>query len=85
MSSCFLGQTDYLFFLYGLAFIELGALSYLLSRQVNQRLAWIWLALFGFTHGTRPDLILLDLDLPGKDGLPAAVAFEEQVRGAASD
>jgi len=85
MISWFLGQTDYLFFLYGLAFIGLGAVSYLLSRQVNQRLAWIWLALFGFTNGTRPNLILLNLTLPGKNGLPAAVAFGEQVRGAAFD
>jgi len=61
MSSWFLGQTDYLYFLYGLAFIGLGVVSYLLSRQVNQRLALIWLALFGFTHGTHDWLDLLTL------------------------
>jgi len=61
MSSWFLGQTDYLYFLYGLAFIGLGVVSYLLSCQVNQRLAWIWLALFGFTHGTHDWLDLLTI------------------------
>ncbi len=59
MSSWLLGQTDYIFFVYGLAFIGLGAVSYLLSRDVKQRLAWIWLALFGCTHGLHEWLDLL--------------------------
>ena len=59
MSSWLLGQTDYIFFVYGLAFIGLGVVSYLLSRDVNQRLAWIWLALFGCTHGLHEWLDLL--------------------------
>ncbi|MFI5332274.1 MAG: PAS domain S-box protein, partial [Desulfobaccales bacterium] len=33
--------------------------SYLLSRDVTQRLAWIWLALFGCTHGLHEWLDLL--------------------------
>jgi PAS domain S-box-containing protein len=59
MASWFLGQTDYLFFVYGLAFFGLGVVSYLLSREVNQRLPWIWLALFGFSHAVHEWLDLM--------------------------
>jgi PAS domain S-box-containing protein len=51
MNNWFQGQMDYIFFFYGLAFIGLGVVCYILSKEVNQRLAWVWLAFFGFTHG----------------------------------
>jgi diguanylate cyclase (GGDEF)-like protein/PAS domain S-box-containing protein len=51
MSSFFLEQMDYIFFFSGLAFIGLGMVSYILAQEVNQRLPWMWLALFGFAHG----------------------------------
>ncbi|MCL4501430.1 MAG: PAS domain S-box protein [Deltaproteobacteria bacterium] len=58
MTSRFPGQSDYNLFVYGLAFIGLGIVSCLLSKDIKQRLAWIWLALFGFAYGVR---IWLDL------------------------
>jgi diguanylate cyclase (GGDEF)-like protein/PAS domain S-box-containing protein len=67
MTSFFQGQMDYIFFFYGLAFIGLGVVAYILSKEVNQRLPWVWLALFGFTHGTNEWLDLMAL--VGEDGM----------------
>ena len=61
MSTFFQGQMDYIFFFYGLAFIGLGVVAYILSKEVNQRLPWGWLALFGFTHGANEWLDLVAL------------------------
>ena len=65
MSTFFQGQMDYIFFFYGLAFIGLGVVCYILSKEVNQRLPWVWLALFGFTHGVNEWLDLVALCLAG--------------------
>ena len=51
MNNWFQGQMDYIFFFCDLAFIGLGVICYILSKEVNQRLPWVWLALFGFTYG----------------------------------
>jgi diguanylate cyclase (GGDEF)-like protein/PAS domain S-box-containing protein len=59
MITFFQGQMDYIFFFYGLAFIGLGVVCYILSRDVNQPLPWGWLALFGFTHGANEWLDLV--------------------------
>ena len=64
MSTFFQGQMDYIFFFYGLAFISLGVVCYILSKEVNQRLPWIWLAFFGFTHGLSEWLDLVALTWP---------------------
>ncbi len=64
MNNWFQGQMDYIFFFYGLAFIGLGVVSYILSKEVNQRLPWVWLALFGFTHGLSEWLDLVALAWP---------------------
>ena len=61
MSTFFQGQMDYIFFFYGLAFVGLGAVCYILSREVSQRLPWRWLALFGLTHGVNEWLDFLAL------------------------
>jgi len=61
------GQMDYIFFFYGLSFIGLGVVCYILSKEVRQRLPWIWLALFGLTHGLNEWLDLVAL--PRQDGL----------------
>lgn len=61
MSAFLQGQMDYIFFFYGLAFVGLGVVCYILSKEVNQRLPWIWLALFGFTHGFNEWLDLVAL------------------------
>ena len=51
MNNWFQGQMDCIFFFCSLAFIGLGVICYILSKEVNQRLPWVWLALFGFTYG----------------------------------
>jgi diguanylate cyclase (GGDEF)-like protein/PAS domain S-box-containing protein len=61
MSTFFQGQMDYIFFFYGLAFIGLGVVCYILAKEVNQRLPWGWLTLFGFTHGANEWLDLVAL------------------------
>ena len=61
MSTFFQGQMDYIFFFYGLAFIGLGVVAYILAKEANQRLPWGWLALFGFTHGANEWLDLVAL------------------------
>jgi PAS domain-containing protein len=61
MTTFFQGQMDYIFFFYGLAFIGLGVVAHILSREVNQRLPWGWLALFGLTHGANEWLDLMAL------------------------
>jgi len=65
MHNWFQGQMDYIFFFYGLAFIGLGVVCYILSKEVNYRLPWGWLALFGFTHGLNEWLDLVALTWPG--------------------
>src|ERR1035437_7370357 len=44
-------QMDYIFFIYGLAFILLAAVCFVMSRDSGRHLPWIWLAGFGLTHG----------------------------------
>jgi diguanylate cyclase (GGDEF)-like protein/PAS domain S-box-containing protein len=61
MTTFFQAQMDYIFFFYGLAFIGLGVVAYILAQDVNQRLPWGWLALFGFTHGFNEWLDLVAL------------------------
>jgi hypothetical protein len=64
MTTFFQGQMDYIFFFYGLAFIGLGVVSYILAKEVKHRLPWGWLALFGFTHGANEWLNLVALPWP---------------------
>ncbi|MDO9532979.1 MAG: diguanylate cyclase [Deltaproteobacteria bacterium] len=61
MTTFFQAQMDYIFFFYGLAFIGLGVVAYILSKEVDQRLPWGWLALFGFTRGVKVWLDLMAL------------------------
>jgi diguanylate cyclase (GGDEF)-like protein/PAS domain S-box-containing protein len=61
MTTFFQAQMDYIFFFYGLAFISLGVVAYILSKEVNQPLPWGWLALFGLTHGANEWLDLMAL------------------------
>ena len=64
MSTFFQAQMDYILFFYGLAFIGLGVVAYILSKEVNQRLPWMWLGLFGFAHGANEWLDLVALSWP---------------------
>jgi len=58
MKNYFEMQMDYIFFVYGLAFIGLSVVTYILSKE-DKRLPWGWLALFGLTHGLNEWLDLL--------------------------
>ncbi|OGV60905.1 MAG: hypothetical protein A2X45_06085 [Lentisphaerae bacterium GWF2_50_93] len=49
MEAFFKSNMDYIFFLYGLSFIILGSVTYLLSN--NSMLKWKWFSLFAFTQG----------------------------------
>jgi PAS domain S-box-containing protein len=51
MADFFKGQMDYILFFYGLAFLMLSVVCFLLTKAKVQRLPWVWLALFGVTHG----------------------------------
>ena len=51
MADFFRAQMDYIYFFYGLAFIILSAVCFIISKDERQRLQWIWLGLFGLAHG----------------------------------
>ena len=51
MAEFFTAQMDYVFFVYGLAFVLLAAVCLSLGRQARQTLPWHWLAAFGLLHG----------------------------------
>ncbi len=50
MADFFIEQMDYILLLYGLSFIILSALTFMLSS--NSLLRWKWFSLFAFTQGT---------------------------------
>ncbi|MGO9013696.1 MAG: PAS domain S-box protein, partial [Dissulfurispiraceae bacterium] len=58
----FIDQMDYIYFIYGLAFILLGAVTHFLSR-IDKRLPWTWLCMFGFIHGFNEWLDMLAFSL----------------------
>ena len=51
MASFLSDQTDYILFIYGLAFVTLAPICHRLSRQGRQLLPWLQLGLFGAIHG----------------------------------
>jgi len=61
MSNILQAQMDYIFFFYGLAFTVLAVVSFILAKEPDQRLPWIWLALFGLSHGLTEWLELVAL------------------------
>lgn len=56
-------QLDYIFFLYGFAFILLAAVCLIMHREQIGRLPWVWLGLFGLVHGITEwsDMLALSL------------------------
>ncbi len=58
---------DYIFFFYGLSFILLSAVCIFLRNESDERPAWLWLGLFGLTHGLNEWLDMLALTF--SDGL----------------
>jgi len=59
----FLGQMDYVFFIYGLAFFLLGAAALTLRADAFPGLAWGWLAAFALSHGASEWLDLAVLSI----------------------
>lgn len=44
-------QAEYIKLMYGLAFVVLASVCFSMSRNANKRLPWVWLGLFGVSHG----------------------------------
>jgi len=63
MADFFKAQMDYFLFFYGLSFILVAPICHFLNRRPQRRLPWVWLGLFGTTHGVSEWLDLLALDL----------------------
>ncbi len=51
MTDFFRGQMDYILFFYGLSFVMLSVVCFIMTRAGERRLPWVWLGLFGITHG----------------------------------
>ena len=67
MREFFLGQMDYIFFVYGLAFILLFSSCISLQKQHKDQLPWNWLGAFGLIHGINEWLDMLALSLGDND------------------
>ena len=61
MSEFLTSQLDYVYFVYGLALVLLGAVASTISRSVPNRLPWGWLAAFALAHGSVEWLHLAEL------------------------
>jgi PAS domain S-box-containing protein len=59
----FAGRMDYIFFLYGLAFILLAASAWRLDRRAGNTIPWGWMAIFGLSHGIAEWLKMLGFSL----------------------
>ena len=67
MREFFLAQMDYIFFIYGLAFILLFSSCFSLQKQHKTQLPWNWLGAFGLIHGINEWLDMLALSLGDND------------------
>ena len=63
MREFFVAQMDYIFFVYGLAFVMLAVTSYFIYREKPAQSFWKWIALFGLMHGVMEWLDMLALSL----------------------
>ncbi|HXU94009.1 MAG TPA: diguanylate cyclase [Gallionella sp.] len=54
-------QMDYIFFVYGLAFMVLGVVCFTRQRSPQEVLPWLFMGLFGFAHGLNEWLDLFAL------------------------
>ncbi len=63
MVDFFTRQMDYIYFFYGLSFLMLAAMCYVLWKKQNEKIPWLWLGLFGFTHGITEWLDLASLNV----------------------
>ena len=65
-------QMDYVFYVYGLAFVILGVVALLLHQSRRDTVPWSWLAVFGFLHGFNEWLDCLTLSLGDSPAFSAA-------------
>ena len=72
MSEIFKSQLDYIFFIYGAAFLLLIPLCLFLRGRMDRKIAWAWLGWFGATHGLNEWLDLLALSLGSSLGFDLA-------------
>ncbi len=63
MREFFAGQLDYIFFFYGLSFMLVAAICFLLRNDRGQKVPWFWFGLFGVTHGMNEWLDLFAFSL----------------------
>jgi len=64
MIDFFTEQMDYIYFFYGLAFIMLAAVSFLMMKtKTRQHLPWSWLGLFGVLHGLHEWMHIISIDV----------------------
>ncbi len=52
---------DYIYFIYGLSFLLLGAACLVQSKKKQLQLPWIWLAMFGFLSGIHEWIDLINI------------------------
>lgn len=66
-ASFFESQMDYIFFVYGLAFVILSAVSFNMKADSRDAPRWKWLCLFGLFHGMNEwlDMFKLSMEEPG--------------------
>lgn len=62
MAEFLTSQLDYVFFVYGLALVLLGAVAISIPRVAPTRLPWAWLAAFALLHGLVEWLHLADME-----------------------
>ena len=51
MTGFLIAEMDYVLFIYGFAFIVLAGTCATMRREQPRRLPWLWLGLFGLSHG----------------------------------
>lgn len=62
MAQFLTSQLDYIYFIYGLAFLVLGGLCISLNRREAGDIPWAYLGLFGLVHGINEWLDMIALD-----------------------
>lgn len=75
MAEFLTSQLDYVYFVYGLALVLLGAVTATTSRSVPNRLPWGWLSGFAFVHGFMEWLHLAEIASGGSTALSLALSL----------
>ena len=67
MGNIFLGQMDYIFFIYGLAFVLLSPICFFIPKSSKSSIPWNYLGFFALIHGINEWLDMLALSLGDND------------------